>query len=149
MQKSNCDINRQVTDFPISKALHDNNFKCSTNTGFWERFLTRTKFTEDQTAEVNDVIWVPYVYDMFDTETVKAYSCFDLLTWFQKNNIQIFSLLVEEVDTECGENSLKTGFTAIDQGENGLFEQSSLDPQNALGLAILEILKKKEIKIEN
>ncbi len=121
----------KVTNYEISKRLHELGFECESHCGWWSISEEHNK------AQWN--VFKPTVA----TQTyiiVKSYDCWDLLMWLRKNQWlksphhttflvgkNTFSAMVEDLY----ENNLY--WEAIEKTANS-------KPQNALGLAVIKIL---------
>lgn len=131
-------MQEKVTNYEISKGLKELGFDCRTHTGWWISDFHGNECTwlsDKDYKELDARDWSEIKYSF------KAYDCWDLLMWLKERrqsnceHADSFQLVVPFLGNFFVEANMARDFCG------------KMEPQNALGLAVIKILE--EIKGEN
>lgn len=132
-------MKEKVTNYEISKRLHDLGFKCQSHCGWWN----------------SSSFWCS-MYDAGKDEIYKAYDCWDLLTWLEHSDLEFPTIAITRLDYHFlqaeyllpsdleenrmpsynGEQGLKVGRGVSINNRDGV--------QNTLGRAVIHLLEDKQ-----
>ena len=138
-------MKEKVTSFEISEKLHELGFESKTHCGWWfdgqQAVVKGGLQYREQYTPIHCLDSCPdalkYTRNLERDCNIKAYDCWDLLMWLQKNQVDLTQIYVNktfEVETGCF-NTCSDEFGDVETEDN--------QPQNALGLAVIKILEEK------
>jgi len=114
-------MSEKVTNYELSKQLHDLGFDSDSHSGWWQEYEGKTFYLKHN-EDVREDIPMSKFY--------KAYDCWDLLMWLDNGGIY--------------KDSEKHYYVTQYMPWGPVHHESDPEPQNALALAVIAILKEEQ-----